>query len=456
MLKLCTHNKEKVLDRINNGYLDAVVPSSSNLVDDIILKMCDLEVVDLFDNSFDKRAHNAVVPFNLILMLSVAAKMKIRTSLTDIPYAIQDHRTLSRLGYNAVTKGTNELLTEGTIRALLNKYDTKDLFKYYNKMLGSKIMPKMNLEPNIHILDCTKIKVNLDNENYEGATIGTDKDGNAARGYKLSTLRGLTRDTGIIEEVRFGTISEHDLELSKEMLMNTKCLRSGDILINDRGFLSRELVNFLKVERQVDSYVPLRKNMDAHDLSIAIANQENDWQPHPTRKEQMYHFVKGIERYWGNSSEQEVELNACVIWHGEESQTYGVVVTTDLNATGRDIIMTYQLRPEIEEDYRQLKDFWKMEDFKSTKLNVISYHVVCVLFGYLFYQLYLLTDEGEELVGKSLPVLLKKYKTEALNHFVLYSDDSFCTLPLTEFMEFYRCCSEGVRNLLSHALDEIK
>lgn len=50
--------------------------------------------------------------------------------------------------------------------------------------------------------------------------------------------------------------------------------------------------------------------------------------------------------------------------------------------------MTYELRLEIEEDFRQLKNFWKLEDFHSTKLYVI---------GYLFHQLYLTTDDGKNI-----------------------------------------------------------
>jgi hypothetical protein len=41
------------------------------------------------------------------------------------------------------------------------------------------------------------------------------------------------------------------------------------------------------------------------------------------------------------------------------------------------------MRPEIEEDYRQLKDFWQLEDFKSTKLLLVAFHMVCTFLGYL-------------------------------------------------------------------------
>lgn len=51
-------------------------------------------------------------------------------------------------------------------------------------------------------------------------------------------------------------------------------------------------------------------------------------------------------------------------------------MTTDTSKTARQIINTYELRPEIEEDFRQMKDFWKLENFKSTKYNYITYHII--------------------------------------------------------------------------------
>ena len=64
-------------------------------------------------------------------------------------------------------------------------------------------------------------------------------------------------------------------------------------------------------------------------------------------------------------------------------------VTTDTDATAKDIISIYELRPEIEEDFRQLKDFWKIEDFKTTKYNLIAFHIICVLLGYLLMHKYM-------------------------------------------------------------------
>ncbi|MHC6204144.1 hypothetical protein ACYULU_13245 [Breznakiellaceae bacterium SP9] len=78
------------------------------------------------------------------------------------------------------------------------------------------ILPKAGISGDIHLLDCTKITVKLSNEQYEGSSVVTDNEG-AKRGYKLATLRTVVGDGGVIEEIRYGTITEHDLSLSRDI-----------------------------------------------------------------------------------------------------------------------------------------------------------------------------------------------------------------------------------------------
>lgn len=89
MLKLIKNDKSKVKQQIQNKVLDGIVASNSNLIDDIILAMAHENILDCLKYGFpDKRNHNTTIPFNLIITLAIAAKMKTHTSLTDIPYAI--------------------------------------------------------------------------------------------------------------------------------------------------------------------------------------------------------------------------------------------------------------------------------------------------------------------------------------------------------------------------------
>lgn len=449
MLRISKENKAAVLEQVRMGNIDAASLSVSGLVDDVIRAMKKNNILDCLVEGFeDKRADNTTVPFDIVMALAIAAKMRIHSSLSDIPFALTDHRTICELGYSMVDPDglENGLMTEGTIRHMIGKYEPQELFTAYNKTVQQHIIPKQDIESNIHILDCTKLRVNLKNENYESSGIVRDEDG-VSRGYKLSTIRGIIGDSGIIEEIAFGSINTHDMTLSRDMLLNTPMLKPGDILINDRGFLSREMINILKRRRGVDTYVPLKKNMAAHEAAMRMAK---DWTPHPSRSKQEIAFVPDVGVHW-QFDENDVDLNACVV---RSDDFCAVFVTTDTSKTATDIIKTYELRPEIEEDYRQLKDFWKLEDFKSTKLNTIAFHIVCVLLGYLFFQLYTFMPEGDLLAGKSFPVLLKTYKSIAHPMVVVYVDDFYGVLSLVELMDLYADVSGEIRGIIAQILED--
>jgi hypothetical protein len=215
------------------------------------------------------------------------------------------------MGYNLVNKGEDDaedLMSEGEYRYLFEKYQKNEFITGYNECVQNHILPKVGINCNIHLLDCTKVCVNLKNKNYEGATIVKDDEG-TKRGYKLGTIRGIAGDGGVIEEICLGTISEHDLSLCRDMILKSPALKPGDILINDRGFLSREVMNALKSEREVETYVPLKKNMNAYDEAVRIAKMpETKWKNHPNkkRKTQKIAFIRAIS--------QKTMFRSMVVW----------------------------------------------------------------------------------------------------------------------------------------------
>lgn len=469
MLRICKENKKSVLAQVRAGKLDSAMLSTTNLVDEIILSMHTNNILSSISKSIpDHRAHNTTIPYEVIWASAIAAKMKVRSSLTDIPYAISDHRTLAKLGYALVDikQGLNQgLMQEGSLRFLIGKYTSDSLVNGYNKMVQEYTIPRFDFEPNIHILDCTDLEVNYFNHHYEGSGVSYSKRSPSgllekARGYKLATLRGLVKDSGIIEEIRLGPLNTNDLELSREMLLTTKLLKPGDILINDRGFISRNLINYLKIVKKVDTYVPLRQNMQAYDIAVQVSKEINRWSNHPIARfaKQKICLVTGLSPYWGDRSEPSdipnADINACVVWD-IDTDKYLVFATTDTSKSARDILKTYSLRPEIEEDYRQLKEFWKIEDFKSTKLNLITFHIVSVLFGYLFYLLYTMLPEGIQFQGKSLPVALKNYVVKVQGFIMLYEGGNFGILTLFEMMELYAKSKSAIRNKLKTILEQI-
>ena len=233
------------------------------------------------------------------------------------------------------------------------------------------------------------------------------------------------------------------MELCREMLKNTSCFHENDILINDRGFLSREMTNYLKTERKVDTYVPARENMDILKDAASLAVSGGKWQKHPNkkRKDQEIQLIKSLGPLWASDTpEKDVPVNACVV-HDKKTGKFFVFMTTDTTKTARQIVQTYELRPEIEEDFRQMKDFWKLSGFKSTKYNYITFHIVMTLTGYLFFQIYKNLVEGEAYTGKSLPVAAKNYKEIKPKEVVVYVGQYFGIFPFLEFLKIYAECA---------------
>ena len=460
MIRVCKNDKESVFAMIRQGKLDAAALSTSNLVDEIILSMYKHGIFTCLENGIcDKRAANTTVPFGIIWAAAIAAKMKVQTSLSDIPFALSDHRTLAELGYtlydpDGVYSG---LMREGSLRFLLGKYTWDELLNAYRLTVRDQIIPQLGIQPHIHILDCTPLEVNFKNSRYENSGIGVNKSGEHARGYSMLTMRGICGDSGIIEDFFVAPLGFADAKFGEIVLNATRVFHEGDILINDRGFLSRRTLNFVKNIHHVDTYLPLKRNMEAYKFAIQCAQEENCWgqHPNPKRLTQKIALVKNLGGLWkSDNPAEDVDINACVVWDTSTNQ-YFVFATTDLTKSAREIVKTYELRPEIEEDYRQLKDFWQIEDFKSTQYNVICFHIVCVLFGYLFFQLYTMLPEGAQFIGRSLPVILKSYTPRALGSIILYVGCCFGIFSLVEMMRIYAECNNTIKQKLEEVIGEL-
>jgi hypothetical protein len=101
MLRINKVDQEAIRETIREGRIGGAAPGRENFVDIIIKKMKALGVIeDLKHLAADKRADNAHIPLELIWMPGIDAKMKVKTGMTDIPYAIEDARLPADFGYN--------------------------------------------------------------------------------------------------------------------------------------------------------------------------------------------------------------------------------------------------------------------------------------------------------------------------------------------------------------------
>ena len=101
MIQICRKDKEKVYEAIRTGKIDAAEMSFPNLIDDILLTMKKRGLIDLLPCTLpDRRRDNRHIPFGILLRLAIAARLKCKTSLMDVPFAVTEAELLAELGWN--------------------------------------------------------------------------------------------------------------------------------------------------------------------------------------------------------------------------------------------------------------------------------------------------------------------------------------------------------------------
>ena len=228
---------------------------------------------------------------------------------------------------------------------------------WYNQQVGGSMLQygRLGRGRRIHMLDTTPVEVPLETGTYECSGVVKNADGTWSRGYKLATLRTLLDSAGLLSQVALSALQVHDIALCRPLLETAPVLRAGDLLLEDRGFIDGTTLSTLKRQRRVDVIIPLKANMLATQEAIQLAEMADQWQAPPSRAEQIIALVRGVEHMW---TECTVPLNACVIrfWNKKKKRTeHLVLVTTDLNLSAPWLVRHYEERPEIAQDYEQMK-----------------------------------------------------------------------------------------------------
>ena len=453
-IQILQQHPNKVLDGLKRGEIERMELAVDQITDEFMIYGLRGGLIDDLSRSFPDPRKECEITFKQILSASMAGHFQDMYALSQSSYALHSPTLLAELGLNVKVlckgegisrRGTNDNapFSGDVTRKILNDMVPQELVDWYNHVVGKAYVSQINYRPTLHILDCTELEVNLENEHYAGSVIvrrkkkrkdGKEED-ELKRGYKLGSLRSLIDDGGVITAMAFGAMNVHDLTLCKDMIMTTSHLKPGDMLIHDRGFLDGDTISRLKKERKVDVLLPLRSDMKAYADSLTTAyhpDSAGSWEEHPTRENQQIQRIVRVDWMW---DECQVEMDGCVVRElkedkdgsgGQDDYEHWVFATTRVALTGANMIRIYQLRPEIEEDHRQWKHgLWDIDKFTSTSLVQIIYHVICVLLSYNLCEIYSNTGAGQKFADKTLRQLRRQ---QARNHdvsMVVYAGNYF-------------------------------
>ena len=223
----------------------------------------------------------------------------------------------------------------------------------------------------------------------------------------------------------------------------------------DNGFMDGALLTALKHQRQVDVIVPLRSKMVAFDEAVRLAEMTGKWQSHPSRAAQQIAFVPGVHHVWDTCT---VPLHACVIryWHTKKNQhAYIVWVTTDQKLTAKWIVKHYEQRPEIAQDYEQMKSGgWKLQKLSSTRYSAIVLYLVRVLLSYSLYHLFTNTHAGTHVANKTRQAIVLEQLQTQRTHVIVYAGGYFEIFETLTFVHLVLGLPTLIQERLRLRLDE--
>jgi hypothetical protein len=226
------------------------------------------------------------------------------------------------------------------------------------------------------------------------------------------------------------------------------------LLLEDRGFVDGETLTFLKQQRRVDVIVPLKAKMLSYEEAVQLAKIAGEWQPHPSRDHQHIAFVKGVEHLWEAC---QVPLNACVIryWNRKKAALdHIVLVTTDQRLTGPWIVRHYEERPEIEQDYEQMKSGgWQLKKLSATRYSEIVFYIATVVLSDSLYHLFANTQAGARFADKTRQALAFEQLRTRRTHVIAYAGGYFEIFETLSFARFILQLPASAQERLRHWLD---
>ena len=188
---------------------------------------------------------------------------------------------------------------------------------------------------------------------------------------------------------------------------------------------------------------------------MQLAGLQDAWQPHPSRAHQHIAFVKGVEHVWDACH---VPLNACVIRYGNRKKDildHIVLVTTDQRLTGPWIVRHYEERPEIEQDYEQMKSGgWQLKKLSSTRYSEIVFYIATVVLSYSLYHLFCNTQAGGRFADKTRQALAFAQLRSRRTHVIVYAGGYFEIFETLNFARFLLQLPAVAQERLRHWLDQ--
>ncbi len=181
-LQIIYENQEKIIGKLNTGDVDAIELAVEQATDEFMIYGLRSGLIDELSDTFPDPRKEEEISIKIILSASIAGHFTDMYALSQSPYALHSPTLLAELGLNVKVLSEGEGISRrGTkqeapfngdvIRKMLSNISPEELIQWYNRNVGRAYFRQSGYRPSFHILDCTDLEVNINNENYEGSGI---------------------------------------------------------------------------------------------------------------------------------------------------------------------------------------------------------------------------------------------------------------------------------------------
>jgi hypothetical protein len=254
------------------------------------------------------------------------------------------------------------------------------------------------------------------------------------------------------------------------------------VLLIDRGFLNGPQIGRLKTDHDIDTVIPIRKDMNLYEDVAGLLKLPTTWteytptqrpplpdvtaashgQPtHPTAKKRERARQKTLARQKAAAEAQQPpdpsrvrertllgRFPGLTSWwdcpvpltgvlsrdvYADGHEDHWLLVTTNATWSARRVRDLYGLRTDIEERHRQVKCFWDLTRFRSTAWNLVVSQTVFVCLTYSLLQLHLLVQGHQELNRRTWPTTRRLLPDG--DRVIMYRQQYFAFFTLMEHME---------------------
>lgn len=454
------YDQNQTLDALKKGEIESIRVSQKLPVDQIAAFALQEGFLQEGLKKFPDPRKLWEVPIEVLLLPQILQRLHDEHSLLLAPYMLNSSDLITKLGYNVriLRDGFNQknkyprqtAFHGETLKHLLLKMKSDKLVTWFNQQWLPIWRAHSPGRTHQYILDGTRIEVPAHLwKKYQGAGCVENPDGAYSYGYKAVWLQEIIDQKGVIVSLKIVPIQVHDLEAARS-LIDEFPFEKNAVLIADRGFIDAEWITHLKRDREVDLFMPLKRNMQATQATLSMADHRGLWREHPTREKQKIAEFTAEDGglFWKECPV--LSAGVLVRWTKKDGALDEVLfVTTKVNQDGKKILTTYDQRTEIEESHRQMKGNQGLGTLPSKKFVHVVFRILMGVIGFNLMTLFLNSQNCKTFEEFSLKSLRQKRREEENPKVIVYAEETFAVLRFLEFLPMILEFEDRVRKKLS-------